>query len=203
MEALDLVVLVADRDALFTVNTLLQKRAPALGIRKIRFESIKHDQRDPGVWNDAVGLLRAYLRRVKHALVLFDREGSGQEQHGAAQLETRLEDRLKQSGWEHARVVALDPELEVWVWSRSPHVAQTLGLTQEQLNTVLAGFAGDEHGKPERPKEALDAALRRAKKPHSASIFQQLAEKVSLTGDERAFKRLRETLQGWFPAAKV
>ena len=129
--------------------------------------------------------------------MLLDREGSGQEHRRAAQeMETDLENRLWQSGWtgtegqSRAAAIVLDPELEVWVWSRSPHVAQVLGLSQVELQQILEGFPATSEGKPRRPKEALLAALRRSGRPQSARIFQELAERVSLWAHERAFDRL-------------
>jgi hypothetical protein len=113
-------------------------------------------------------------------------------------MEADLEKRLQGAGWADAIAVVLDPELEVWVWSRSPHVAPTLGLTTDELTMILARFSPNSQGKPEHPKEAMIAALRQGRRPHSPRIFQELAEKVSLTANERAFDRLRTALQNWF-----
>ena len=204
-EILDLIVLVADNDMEWTMRTLLEKRTDALGIRPLRVEVRRHLGRDPGVFKDAHNFLRLYLRRARHALVLLDWEGSGGEHRLAVQeMEADLERRLKQNGWTDAEgqpravAIALDPELEVWVWSRSPHVSEILGVTQAELEQILEGFPATPTGKPQRPKEALLAALRRSGRPRSARIFQELAERVSLLAHERAFDKLRSTLQAWF-----
>ena len=198
-ERLDLVVLVADADAEWTLRTLLEKRQGALQIRPVRSKLIRDPGRDAGVFLNAPTTLRSYLTVADHVLVMLDREGSGREhKFSAEEMESDLEQRLQAAGWADAVVVVLDPELEVWVWSRSPHVAAALGLSPEELTLVLAQFAQNPQGKPERPKEAMLAALRQSKLPHSSRIFQELAEKVSLRPSERAFDRLRTTLQRWF-----
>ena len=198
-ERLDLVVLVADADAEWTLRTLLEKRQAALQIRPIRNKLIRDPDRDAGVFLNAPTTLRAYRNIADHVLVILDHEGSGREHKAsAAEMEIDLEQRLQAAGWADAVVVVLDPELEVWVWSRSSHVALALGLSPEALATVLAQFAQNAQGKPERPKEAMLAALRQSKRPHSPRIFQELAGKVSLRANERAFDRLRTTLQSWF-----
>lgn len=204
-EMLDLIVLVADTDMEWTMRTLLEKRTDSLGIRPLRFEVRRHHGRDPGVFKNAHNFLRFYLRRARYALVLLDREGCGQEHClSAEKIETELERRLRQNGWtdaeEHSRAtaIALDPELEVWVWSRSPYVAQVLGLPPAELQQILETFPTTPEGKPQRPKEAMLAALHRSGRPWSARIFQELAERVSLLAHERAFDKLRNTLQTWF-----
>ncbi len=199
---LDLVVLVADADAEWTVRTLIGERYRALGIRPgIRFEVVRHPQRDSGVYLHSHDFLRGYLRRAKHAIVMLDREGSGREQLSAEEMELDIESRLARNGWDQESAVAivLDPELEVWVWSPSPHVAEVIGIERVALQEILDRTPTDRRGKPERPKETLQKALRRSGRPFSARIFQELAGKVSLQSNERSFDKLKSTLQKWFP----
>ncbi|HEY66356.1 MAG TPA: hypothetical protein G4O02_17535 [Caldilineae bacterium] len=202
MEEIDLIVLVADMDAYWAIRTLLEKRHRSLGIRRdIQFEIVRHPQRDSGVLLHAHEFLRQYLNRAEHALVILDREGSGRDQCLAEDLEREIEDRLVRNGWPSDRVAAivLDPELEVWVWTRSPHVARVIGLNVDALQAVLDSEPARPDGKPQHPKEALEKALRRSGRPFSARIFQELAENVSLRASERAFDKFKYTLQGWFP----
>ena len=200
----DLVVLVADADAEAALKALLAERVAALNIRPITFQIIRDPDHDAGVFTRAHDLLRPYLRQVAYALVLLDREGSGVEHRSAPDIELELEQRLWRNGWldvneaPRASAIVLDPELEIWVWSRSPHVAEILGLSPDVLQDLLSSFALASSGKPQRPKEAMYAALRRSKRPLSASIFRELAVRVSLRSEERAFDKLRQTLQLWF-----
>lgn len=199
---IDLVVLVADRDAEFAVKTLIARRYQSLGIRPVEFKIIQHPQHDPGTFLDAHNLLRQYVGKARHALVILDREGSGQEGNmNADEIESAIENRLSQNGWARDSVtaIALDPELEVWVWSRSPHVQSILNITNIQAEQVFQRFPPDGRGKPNRPKEAMRFALRLGNKPPSASLFQELAERVSLNASERAFDRFKSTLAKWFP----
>ncbi len=203
----DLVVLVADADAEWTFRTLLDERTESLGMRRITSKVIRDPGRDPGVYLRAQDLLRPYTNQAAHAIVVLDREGSGREgRMSAVEIEKELEERLQRNGWlnpegqSRAIAIVLDPELEVWVWSQSPHLPAALGLDSDHsLEQSIQGFQRLPNGKPERPKEAMLAALRVARKPHSPDIFKELAQKVSLQVRERSFDKLRSALQTWFP----
>ncbi len=197
----DLIVLTADNDMEWTMRTLLEKRTPALGIRQVKFTIQRHQRRDNGVFHEAPEFMRLYHHRAHYALILLDREGSGQEYLSAIEIENAIEQRVQQVGWPAERVaaIALDPELEIWVWSRSAHVPRVLNVTPDQLAVFLNAQTMTPQGKPQRPKEALQQLLRQSGRPFSAHIFQELAESVSLQTDERAFNKLRQSLQNWFP----
>jgi hypothetical protein len=137
-------------------------------------------------------------------LLLFDREGCGRENCSTEELEEGIGRELVDTGWgENSAVVILDPELENWVWSDSPHVDEELGWKDHHppLRTWLIqrGLLQAQTVKPLRPKEAVEAALREVRKPRSPSLYSDLAEKVSLMrcGD-RSFVKLKTTLQQWF-----
>ncbi len=204
---LDLVALVADADMQNTLKTLLAQRAPALGIRSgLRYRTLRHPQRDPGVVHQAAAFLRPYLGRAQHALVMLDWEGSGAENRFADPegLEADLETALARNGWprEQAAAIVIQPELEVWTWASLQHLAQVIALPRAAVRAVLAQVERDEHGKPLRPKETLGKLLRAARHPHSPALFVKLAQRVGLQRcQDRAFHKLRATLQRWFPAA--
>lgn len=198
----DLLVLTADNDMEWTIRTLLERRTHSLAIRPIHFNIQRHPRRDNGVFQEAPEFTRLFRQRASYGLVLLDREGSGQEKLPAIAIEADLERRLHQIGWppEQVSAIVLNPELEVWVWSRSPHLPRVLGVTPEQLALFLNQQPMTPAGKPARPKEALLQLLRQSKRPFSARIFQELAQSVSLESEEPAFNKLRHTLQRWFPA---
>lgn len=129
------------------------------------------------------------------------KEGSGGEGISVEELELEVKQGLERNGWDRrCEVIALDPELEIWVWSNSPHVPESLGLDSHHLNEVLERFPRNAIGKPVHPKEAMQESPRLARKPRSAAIFRQLASSVSLWGcQDRAFRKLLSTLQTWFP----
>jgi len=93
----------------------------------------------------------------------------------------------------------LEPELEAWVWSQSPHVPKALELTAEQMEQILRRFPRNTLGKPQRPKEAMEECPHQAKIPRSSSIYAGLAKTVGLQGcKEPSFGRFCSTLRQWF-----
>lgn len=200
----DLVVLVADLDAEQALAGLLA-RPDSLGCRRFTVDIHRHPMRDSGVFREAHDFLRPFARSHAHALVVFDWEGSGAEQRQPADAEADVEARLETNGWgPRAAAVAIGPELESWVWSDSPHVPDALRWSGDgaSLRDWLRerACAVDGTGKPQRPKEAMDAVRRHTRTPRSASLFRQLASRVSLRRcTDPAFTRLTRVLQGWFP----
>jgi len=199
-----LVVLTADKNAQFALRGIFS-RARSLNIQPIRPDYHIHPEKDPGVLRNAHEFLRPSSRLYQHALVVMDREGSGQEGQARETMERQIESAMSQSGWgDRAAAIVIDPELDLWVWSSSPHVDGELGWTGRQpgLRTWLKerGFLTEGMPKPARPKEALEAALREVKLPRSSSIYEALAKKVSLARcTDPAFAKLQAVLRDWFP----
>ena len=200
----DLIILVADQDMLFGLTGLLS-RPVSLGIRAITHDVYPHPYHDPACLLEAHDFLRPFARIYARALVVFDREGCGQEQRTRDELEQIVENHLSRNGWDdHAAAIAIDPELENWVWSNSPQVDLALGWKGRQPSLsewlVQEGFAQIRYNKPARPKEAMEKALRMSKKSRSSSIFMQLAETVGVEAcADPAFNKFRDTLRTWFP----
>ena len=137
---------------------------------------------------------------------MFDLHGCGHENLSREAIESDLEARLAASGWgNRVATVVLNPELEVWVWSDSPRVAEALGWSGQniEMRAYLSGksFLFDQEGKPANPKGAVEEALKKVKKTRSASIYLELGKNV---GHRRctdpAFLKFKSTLQSWFPA---
>ncbi|MCX7853525.1 MAG: hypothetical protein N2383_12160 [Caldilineales bacterium] len=199
----DLVVLVADKCMEHVLEGLLE-RPHSLGIRPITHDVLIHPRRDPGCFNEAHHFLRPFSHKYAYALVMFDHEGCGREHQPSDVVANEVKLRLEQNGWSgRADAVVLSPELEVWVWSDSPHVPACLGWAERHpsLRQWLAAnsyWPSNAH-KPPRPKEAMEAALRYVRKPYSAAIYLELATKVPLQGhSEPAFLRFTGALQRWF-----
>ena len=200
----DLIVLVADQDMLFSLRGLLSRPA-SLGFRAVEYDVYPHPHHDPACLVEAHNFLRPFVRTYARALVVFDRLGCGQEQRSREELEQIVENHLARNGWDvRAAAIAIDPELENWVWSDSPQVDIALGWKGRHPDLrewlVQDGFIQERNTKPTRPKEAMDKALRISNKSHSSSVFKQIAEKVSVEGcSDPAFNKLRGTLRSWFP----
>ncbi len=201
---LDLVVLVADKDAAMAFRGL-SPRHQSLGIRPVRFTVQQITGRDAATFRTGPEVARAYLRDAAHALVVLDRHGSGRDDHSPADIANDVRRRLAANGWDdRASCLVLDPELEQWVWSDSPHVAEALGwrgdlvVLRQRLEKEGAWAPGQ--AKPFDPKRAMQLALSWRSIAWSASIHGQLAEKVSLRRyKEPSMLALKELLQSWFP----
>lgn len=200
---LDLFILVADKDMEFALKGILG-RPERLRIRRISYQVAIHPQRDPGVRKRCHAFLRPFVGSADHVLVMLDREGCGDPAR-REEIEADIEGRLAVNGWsQRCAAIALDPELEVWAWSDSPHVPRALGWdgTPEEFKDWLANegrFASGDP-KPRRPKETLDAVLRRTQKRRSSAIFLEIASKVSFERcTDPAFEKLQSVLRGWFP----
>ncbi len=197
----DLIALVADNTMALSVKAILKRRA-ALRIRSITFDVYSHPKHDPGVLNSAQHFLRSFLGTHRYALVLFDRMGCGRAET-RERISARVQANLDANGWrDRSAVCIIDPELEVWVWSRSPRVAQALGWpSQDKLDKFLtqAGFLQPPALKPNRPKEAMKAALVHVRRPMSSSIHRNIAANVGFAqcGDP-SFLEFTQTLRRWF-----
>lgn len=197
----DLIVLVADLDMEAAVKGLLS-RPHAIGIRPVTSKIIRHPQRDPGVRKDASAYLRPYQSGFWYALVMLDREGCGDEKKKADELENEIQNQLNQSGWkDRSAVIALDPELEVWVFASSPHVVRVLASGDEKLwQQIVAKYGGSPGRKPNRPKEAVEEVLRRKGIARSSALYLELARNVGLMKcQDRAFNKFLDTCRRWFP----
>ena len=200
----DLVCVVADKQIKATIEGLLQ-RPRALGIRDIDAAVLLHPNHDPGCYDRPTDILQGYRNAAEHALIILDHAWEGVPADSGPDLEALIDKKLREAnmaGW--AVPLVIEPELEAWVFSTSPHVADVLGWrgerstfrrTLEEQNLWNA-----EHLKPADPKAALEYVLGKTGKSRSSSLFRKLASRVNTAGcQDRAFLRLRELLQGWFP----
>ena len=198
----DLVLLVADKSIAQAITGLLQ-RTQALGMRRIDWEMRVHQQRDPGCRVDAAAFLRPFASRFEHALVVFDRHGCGSDAP-RREIEEGVESELRRNGWgRRARVLVIDPELEVWVWTPSRDLANELGWGPRfaALREWLSenGHWPADAAKPPDPKRAMEAAMQARRRPKSASTFRRLAEVLRFQEcSDDAFRKLHGVLVEWF-----
>jgi hypothetical protein len=201
----DLVVLTEGKNDQNAVRGILTRQR-VLAIRGISADFLTHPERASGIWRHAHEFLRPFHRSHAHALVLMDREGGGAqvERQPRAVLERKIEQHLSTNGWKgRAAAIVIDPEIEIWVWSRVPEVEAALGWTSRSPGlwewAEAKGFLRAGQAKPVRPKEAMEAALTQVHKPRSSMIYRQLAENVNFAGcTDPAFLKLRQTLGNWF-----
>lgn len=197
----DIIILVADKNMEFAVKGILQ-RTPSLQIKEISYDIKVHNHRDPGIYKTAHDFLRIFTKKYSYALIMLDREGCGCNEN-VAQIAGNIQSRLDSSGWkERSKVIVLDPELEIWVWSDSPEVSACIGWDNGELRDWLQseGHILPNTHKPQNPKRALENALRIKRKPRSSSIYGKIAERVSFKRcTDPAFQDFKSTLRQWFP----
>jgi hypothetical protein len=205
----DLVVLTPGKDDEFTLRGLFT-RPQALDIRPVEARFLIHPERDPGCYRRPQDVLRPLASQYSHALVMFDREGSGVERSGAApDMEREVENLLGRNGWGgRVRCIVIEPELEIWVWANSRQVDECLGWANRQLSLRQwleeNGWLQPNQIKPSRPKEAMQATMREVGKQRSAAVFEALASRVSFQNcEDEAFGRLLSCLRGWFGPGPV
>jgi hypothetical protein len=201
----ELIVLVADRNMEFTVKGLLG-RPQSLKIKDVSYDIYNHPENDPGCRSNGANFLRPFVNQYSRALLMFDKAGCGQENQPRADLEVVVEAQLTASGWgDRSAAIVIEPELENWVWSDSPHVEAVLGWQGRHPNLrswlISEGHLPDMQSKPSDPKEAMIVALRHAQVARSSSLFFQLAQRVSFERcDDPAFLKFKTTLSTWFSA---
>ncbi|MBI1923928.1 hypothetical protein HYR99_06720 [Candidatus Poribacteria bacterium] len=201
----DLVVVTADIQQKRTVATLLLERWQSLGIRQLAIDvdsDIFSLQNDPKVYHEGGRFLSTFARQYEYALVLIDAKWDGGHA-GADEIERKIQGDLDRSGWEgRSAVVVLEPELEIWVWSQSPHVPQLFGTNWQTIQNLghRTGYWQEGATKPSRPQELLETVLRHTGKRRSVALFVQLARKVGLKAcQDESFRRFCTILQQWFP----
>ncbi|MDX2285257.1 MAG: hypothetical protein NW241_13915 [Bacteroidia bacterium] len=200
----DLIVLAADLDIERVVQELIPRLPHVYGTRPVSFDIFRHQYRDSGCATGSPEFLRPFLGQYQCALVVFDREGSGQEARPREAIEAGIEAELVQNGWPSGRVmaIAIDPEIENWMWVPSPRVAAALNwIAETSLYDWLmaSGYLTAGSSKPHRPKEAMEAVLRHTRRPRSASIYEEIARHVSFRScTDASFLKMMQGLRHWF-----
>jgi hypothetical protein len=202
----DLFVLCADLDAMNLLEGLFPRLSAIENTRIFSYDIRKHPNRDNGIRTDAHNFLRTFSTQYSHVLVVFDYEGSGENEMSAPDLANDIKNKIVANGWavDNVEVICINPELENWVWVKSQKIAEVIDWQKtEDIYDWLAanGFErnADNYDKPTPPKEAFDALLEQTEVPHSAALFKELAEKASYKNCiEPSFIEMIDTLKLWF-----
>jgi hypothetical protein len=198
----DLVIVVSDKDIEQSMVGLLG-RPEALGTRPVEYRLLVHPQRDPGCYQTGDQLVAPYADTWQHALIVFDRAWEGAPSHDAGALAHHVEEKLRPAWGDRGRCLVIDPEVESWIWSDSPHVVTILGWEGRvpDLRTWLdqEGLWPVGQAKPTDPKVTFERAMAVVKLPPAAGIFRNLAEKVTLQRcSDPSFRALVNVLRSWF-----
>lgn len=196
-------VLAADKDIEAAIRGVLA-RPEAAGIRPTTSDVFVEPGRDPGCFHRAEEVLLPLRESYSRALVVLDAAWDGAPAQNASELEQLMSERFaRRSLADWVRPVVIGPELEVWVWSDSPNVANALGWgsASENLRSFLeaGGFWPAGSAKPPDPKRAFEEACRKVRLPTSSAVFTRLAAQVSFNRcEDPSFNRLKDVLREWF-----
>ena len=202
VERKELIVLAADLDIENAIRGLLAQPS-RLKVKTPSFDIRRHPNRDPGCRTNAADLLRPALGKYRHALVIFDHDGCG-SRLSREEIQAEVDRQLTKSGWEQSKTIAVEPEIEAWVWSDSPQMLQALGWqgTYPELKEFLndKGLWPVQELKPPDPKRAMLETMRAMRVKRSSRIFSRLAETANVRDcQDPAFNELLRTLRAWFP----
>jgi len=198
----DLVCLVPDRNVEYGLRGLLERNI-SLGIREITYDIYVHPKRDPGILNGASDFLQEFSSIYSCGIVFIDYEGCGREnEKNPEDISIEIKNSLSQKWGHRIEVIVFRPKLEIWLWVDSPHTANELGWDNyPNLKDFLIqrGLWISGKLKPDRPKEAVEAALWKRKIPRSSSIYYNIAKKVSLERcTDASFHNFKSLLKRWF-----
>ena len=206
-ESHDLLLLVADIDMEQAVSGLLAHPGK-LRTCQYRYDIMRHPKHDAGCRTHAAEFLRPHVRRWRYVMVMFDLHGSG-SRRSREDTQREVERQLSATGWNgRSKTIVIDPELEAWVWGRSPVIAEILGWKSRyrELRSWLEsqGLWPKNHPKPPDPKKAVQRAMveagLQARVRRSPTKFYDLGSRMSVRRCiDPAFGELRDTLQTWFP----
>lgn len=199
----DLIILVADQNMRDCIEGLIPKLPHALKITPFTFDIFVHPNRDPGCRTQSSDFLKSFQNKFRFGLVVFDKDGCGKELLSRSELETEVEATLFVTGWnDRVKVIVIEPELENWIWVRSPQLSEIINW--ENIDTLYQWLANqnyltNESTKPNRPKEAFEAALYISKKRRSSSIYKQIASRISFKNcTDQSFLKFIQCMTDWF-----
>lgn len=194
-------MLVADKNMQFALQGALA-RPQALGIRSLTHAIRPHMGRDGGVRSTGADVLACDAGRFRHALMLLDFQGCGQEHETPLTLEVRLDEQLQFAWGTRAKAIVISPEVDIWLWGADNALHEVLHWSQKtSIRNWLRDrdFDFDDYGKPRQPKEAMEAVRRAQKLPRSSAIYEKITGRISLQHcTDPAFQRLRAQLVAWF-----
>ena len=207
----DCIFLVADKnmEAAFSGFLSRDEFHQSLGTGPLDFDPetdiiVDEGGADPGVFRRAHELLRPYLDVYRFAVVALDCAWAGSP--GAERIVEGISKRLTEVGWtiDRFRVIAIDPEIEAWMWQDNVHVASALryrGKSSLRQHLNKQGWWPKGVGKPPSPKNALEWTLRSTRRVRSSAVYREIASEVSVRDcRDGAFRQLARTLREWFPS---
>jgi hypothetical protein len=206
----DCIFLLADKNMQAAFEGFLSREGvhDRLGCGMFDFDSrqdiaVAASDNDPGLYTRGHELLLPFKATHRHAVIVLDTAWDGTP--GSDNIVTDLSEKIHKSGWREDAftVIAIDPELENWIWQRNTHVAKGLGfdgIHELTSDPDMMDAWPDGQDKPTSPKETMEKLLRKNRIPRSSAIYKEITKRVSVKHcRDSAFQRLAETLRVWFP----
>lgn len=206
----DCVFFVADKSIGETFIGFLSRpdREEMLGCGPFAFDPredvfVANGQNDPGIYNRGGELLRPFQHTHHKAVLVLDCDWDASP--GQTAIIDNVTRQLTESGWaaDAVAVIAIDPELEQWIWQDSPILANELRLNAPQgLKAALQArdLWPQQLPKPPAPKELFNQLRRENNVKVSSSTFRRIASRVPIAAcRDSEFLRLVAQLQAWFP----
>lgn len=160
-------------------------------------------QNDPGLFTRAGELLKPFTNTHRKLVVVLDCDWDASP--GQTVIIQQISEQLAASGWEDNQfiVIAIDPELEQWIWQDSPILADELrhlGPVSLRSSLQARGLWPEGLLKPPTPKELFNQLRQENRVKKSSSIYKRIATAVPVAAcQDNEFKRLVAQLQAWFP----
>lgn len=166
------------------------------------FDISVHPERDAGIIKSSAEILRAFVDKYDFSVVILDHDGCGMESSSRIEIENKLENDLSKSGWNNrCCAIAIDPELENWIWVNERRMEEAISWENDQsIYRWLAsqGWKNEDEFKPSCPKEAFEASLRLSQTPRSSSIYYEISHRASYKKcTDPAFIKLLSTIKKW------
>lgn len=206
----DCMFFVADSNMAETFKGFLTRSQfhQSLGCAAFAFDPLQDIRHAGGIYDtlhtQAGYLLRGYQTTHNRLVVAQDCSFSGSP--GQATILANVSRQLQSVGWADRAfiVLAIDPELEQWIWQDSVHVEAVLKHTRPpSLREMLEQQGRWPNGKPKppSPKETLEAVIRNNRGlRRSSAIYGEISRKVSVRNcQDSEFQRLVAQLRAWFP----
>jgi hypothetical protein len=157
---------------------------------------------DSAVYLKAHEFLKPYQRTHRHAVVAFDKwYGTGRT---AEESRKHVVTQMRASGWKEGEfeVVVIDPFLEAWLWTGTPHVKNAFRCDVEPRAWLQQqGLWPADKAKPTNPKAAAKALCAQGtRRAFDKTLHREIISKSSVAAcEDPAFALLRDALQRWFP----
>lgn len=209
----DCLFFVADLNMLETFKGFLGRDGfhHSLGCGRFAFDPLQDIRHAGGVYDNlhlqAGELVRGFQATHQKIVVVQDCAFEGTP--GQAVLEANLARQLLAAGWpaQDFLALAIEPELEQWLWQDSLHVEQALKHQQPPtLKQLLMDNGHWQSGaaKPADPKAAMEWVSKRNRVIRSGATYGKISSKVSIkTCTDPAFLRLVAQLCAWFPVRET